>query len=157
MQIGTDKRQNKNLSTALCSKITKPRIFTEESKNSKEAKITKRSHAFKNYARSYNVEIWNYFNSELQLIDTKSAFNNKFAELLNELRGFKFVLTLILVLKPPPENHVMKYSTFYSNSDTEITTNGSETMIYLNQSIAILYQNCKKTLVKVQIGLLIQL
>lgn len=101
MQIGTDKRQNKNLSTALCSKITKPRIFTEESKNSKEAKITKRSHAFKNYARSYNVEIWNYFNSELQLIDTKSAFNNKFAELLNELRGFKFVLTLILVLKPP--------------------------------------------------------
>ena len=51
----------------------------------------------------------------------------------------------------------MKYSTFYSNSDTEITTNGSETMIYLNQSIAILYQNCKKTLVKVQIGLLIQL
>ena len=52
----------------------------------------------------------------------------------------------------------MKYSTFYSNSDTEITTDDSETMmIYLNQSIAILYQNCKKTLVKVKIGLLIQL
>ena len=37
------------------------------------AKITKRSHSFKGYAGSYNVEILNSFNPELQLKDTKST------------------------------------------------------------------------------------
>ena len=38
----------------------------------KNAKITKPSHSYKGYASSYNVDILDSFNPELQLKDTKS-------------------------------------------------------------------------------------
>ena len=41
------------------------------------------------------VEILNSFNPELQLKDTESAIKSK----LTELRGFRFVTTLVLVCK----------------------------------------------------------
>ena len=39
----------------------------------KNVKIAKQAHAFEGYASSYNAEILNSFNSELQLEDTESA------------------------------------------------------------------------------------
>ena len=45
--------------------------------NAKKVKITKPAHAFTGYVRSYNVEILNYVNCELQLKDTESAFKSK--------------------------------------------------------------------------------
>ena len=57
------------------------------------AKTTKRSHAFKGYASSYNVEILNYFNPKLQLKDTESKNKDKLTNLWTELNGYKFVKT----------------------------------------------------------------
>ena len=47
----------------------------------KSAKITKWEHAFKGYASTYNGEILNSFNPELQLKDTESAINVIIAKL----------------------------------------------------------------------------
>ena len=55
-------------------------IVIQEGENfldQKNIKITKREHAFKGSASTYNVEILNYFNPELQLKDTESAIKNK--------------------------------------------------------------------------------
>ena len=62
----------KNSQIPLCSE-------TKRVKNvwSKNAKVTKQSNAFNGYASSYNVEILNYFNPELQTKDTKSTIRNK--------------------------------------------------------------------------------
>ena len=43
----------------------------------KNAKIKKRSHADKGYARTYSVKILNFFNRELQLKDTEYTIKNK--------------------------------------------------------------------------------
>ena len=59
-------------------------------------KTTKRSHAFKGCASTYNVEILNSFDSELQLKCTESAIKNKIISLLAQLKHFKFVTTLVL-------------------------------------------------------------
>ena len=59
----------------------------------KNAKITKRSHAYKGYASTSSVEILNYFNPKLQLEDTEYAIRNKLIDLLTELKGFKFLAT----------------------------------------------------------------
>ena len=61
--------------------------------NERNVKITKREHVFKGYARTYNVEILNGFNSEVQLMDT--AIKRKLIELLTQLKGFKFVTILL--------------------------------------------------------------
>ena len=56
----------------------------------KNVKI-KQAHAFKGYASSYNAEILNSFNPELQLNDAEFAIKNKLKKLLTKLKGFKFV------------------------------------------------------------------
>ena len=65
--------------------------------NKKNTKITKQEQAFKGYTSTYNVEILNSFNPELQGKDTKSVIKSKLTELLTLLGGFKFVTILVLV------------------------------------------------------------
>ena len=67
--------------------------------NEKNVKITKQTRAFKGYVSSYNVEILNSFNPELQLRGSESAIKTKLIELLTQLKGFKIVATLVLVFK----------------------------------------------------------
>ena len=81
--------------------------------NKKNVKITRRVHAFKVYTSSYNVEVLNFFNLELQLKDTESAIRNKLKKLLTEIKEFKFVTTLLLVLKKIESEDKTKYDTFY--------------------------------------------
>ena len=94
--------------------------------NEKNIKITKPAHAFKGYASSYNAEILNSFDPELQLKDTESTIKNKQKKLLSELRGFKFVTTLVLVLKKIESEDKTKYDRFYLHSKAETIINGTD-------------------------------
>ena len=67
--------------------------------NEKNIKKTKREHAFKSYASTYNVETLNYFNPEIQFKDIESVVKSKIRQLLPQLKSFKFVTTLVLVFK----------------------------------------------------------
>ena len=55
-----------------------------------------RSHVLKNYAHTYNVEILIFLNPELQLNKNEFIIKNKLKNLLNEIRGFKFVITSVI-------------------------------------------------------------
>ena len=79
----------------------------------KKCKKNKTTHAFKGYASTYNVEILNSFNPELQLKDAESAIKNKLKNLLSEFRGIKLVTTLMLVFKKTEKEDKTKYDTFY--------------------------------------------
>ena len=93
----------------------------------KNVKITKREHTFKGFASTYIVEILNYSNPELQLKDTDSATKSKLVELLTQLKGFKFVTTLVLVFKKTESEDKTKYVDFYSSSKAEIIKYESDT------------------------------
>ena len=45
---------------------------------------------------------------------------------MSELRGFKFVTTLVLEFKKVESEDKIKYDTFYSNSKAEVITNDSD-------------------------------
>ena len=62
----------------------------------KNAKLTKWANVFKNHAHTCNVEILNSFNPDLQPRITEFVIKNKLKNLLNELKGFKFVIILSL-------------------------------------------------------------
>ena len=70
-------------------------------------------HAFKGYGSSYNVKILNFFNPDIQLKNTESATKSKLIDLLTQLKGFKFLATLVLVLKKIESDDKTKYDTFY--------------------------------------------
>ena len=93
--------------------------------NEKNVKIKKQERAFKGYASTYDVEILNSFNAELQLKDTESAIESKLIESLTQLKSFKFVTTLVLVFKKIESEDKTKYDNFYSSSKAEIITNKS--------------------------------
>ena len=59
----------------------------------------KQSHAYSYYRSTYSNEILYYFNAEIQPKDTESTINNELIDLLTELKGFKFVASLVLKLK----------------------------------------------------------
>ena len=93
--------------------------------NEKNVKIIKREHVFKDYASTYNVEILNYFNSEIQLQDTEYTIKSKLIDSLFELRGFKLVATLVLLFKKIASEDKTKHGNFYSSSKAEIIINES--------------------------------
>ena len=80
--------------------------------NEKNVKITKQAHAFKSFASSYNVEILNCSNPELQLKATESAIKSKLIDSWTQLKGFKFVITLVLVFKKIQNEDKAKYGIF---------------------------------------------
>ena len=81
--------------------------------NEKNVKITKRKDAFKGFASTYNVEILNSFNPELQLKDTEPAIKSKLIELLTQLKSFKLVKTLFIVFRKIERQEKTKYGSFY--------------------------------------------
>ena len=72
--------------------------------------------------------------------DTKSAIKSKLIELLNQLKGCKFVTTLVLMFKKIESKGKTKYYNFYSSSKVEIIINESD--------IDDVFQSIYKTIIK---------
>ena len=98
-------------------------------------KMTKQALACKYYAHTYNVEILNYFNPELELKNTKSAISNKLKDLKTELKEFKFAKTLVLVFKNIESDDKTKYNIFYSTSMQTQLLRKVILIVYLKQFI----------------------
>ena len=61
--------------------------------------IIKTDQAFKGYARSYKVEIVDKKDLIVQLEASKSSIKDLFSNLLNETKGFKYQITVKVLLK----------------------------------------------------------
>ena len=82
----------------------------------------------------------NSFNPELRLKNTEFAIRH---ELVDLLKGFKFMATLVLEFKKIDKDDKTKFSSVYSNSKADINIDEVILIMYLNQSITSLYQTYK--------------
>ena len=128
-------------------------IVIQKSENflyKKNVKIIKRArvHASKGYANSHKVDILNSFNPELQLKDTKLAIKRKLIELLTQAKGYKFVVTLVSVLKKIENQDILKYNTFYLHSEVETIINKSEINNAFESVYTAIILNMQKSLGK---------
>ena len=64
-----------------------------------ELNIIKTNHLFRGYAVSYRVEILEKKDPIEQLEASKSSVKDMFSDLLNETKGFKYQITLKVMLK----------------------------------------------------------
>ena len=62
-----------------------------------ELSIVKNNDAFSGYARSYKVEIVDKKDLLVQLDVSKSSIKDLFKDLLNEIKGFKYQITLAVL------------------------------------------------------------
>ena len=85
-----------------------------------EAEKYMQSNSYDNCIHYYKVEIWNPFDPELQLINTKPMIKKKLKELSGELKNFKVQTIFVLDYKKKNDLKIFHSSTKLSASDSDI-------------------------------------
>ena len=88
------------------------------------AGISRRQTAFRNYAGTYEVEIMDSKSLDDSLFLAKRSINDFFKDLLEEKRGFKYILSTRVTLKKwSNATNTYDIDTIYRNSDPITVTN----------------------------------
>ena len=85
--------------------------------------IIRSDHAFSGYAMSYKVEIVDKKDLIVQLEASNSSIKNLFIDLLNETRGFKYQITVKVLLKKYKSNGEIEFTPVYFNLSTKTIIN----------------------------------
>ena len=88
-----------------------------------ELSNVKISQAFQRYARSYKIEIINSNGPLAQLEASKSSIKDLFRDLLDEIKGFKYQITVKVLLRKHKENGGIEFAPVYFNSTTNTVVN----------------------------------
>ena len=88
--------------------------------------IVKNKTAFSGYAQRYKIEIVDKKDVIVQLNASKISIVELFKDLLIELKGFKYQITLAVLLSKLKSNGEIEYSTVYLNSLTKTVINSSK-------------------------------
>ena len=81
--------------------------------------VIKTDQAFRGCAMSYKVEIIERKDAIVQLETSKSGIKNLFSDLLNETKGFKYQITVKILLKKYKLNGEVEFAPVYFNSVTK--------------------------------------
>ena len=84
-----------------------------------ELSIVKSNNAFSGYARSYKVEIVDKRDPLVQLKVSQQSIIDLFKDLLSEIKGFKYQITLSVLLSKIKSDGNLEYSHVYFNSTTK--------------------------------------
>ena len=79
--------------------------------------------AFSGYAMSYKVEIVDKKDIIVQLETSRSNIKNLFNDLLNKTRGFRYQITLKVLLEKYKPNGEIEFTPVYFNSSTKTVIN----------------------------------
>ena len=77
--------------------------------------VIKTNQAFRGYAMSYKVEIIERKDPIVQLEASKSSIKDLFSDLLNETKGFKYQITVKVLLKKYKHNGEIEFAPVYFN------------------------------------------
>ena len=91
-----------------------------------ELSVAEISKALKRYARNYKTEIIDPKDPLAQLEAIKSSNEDLFEYLLNEMKGFKYQITVAVLLCKYKINGDIEYVPVYSNSATETVINSDK-------------------------------
>ena len=89
----------------------------------KQLDVIKTDQAFSGYAMSYKVEIIEKKDPIVQLEASKSSIKDLFSDLLNETKGFKYQITVKVLLKKYKLNEEIEFAPVYFNSVTKTVIN----------------------------------
>ena len=89
----------------------------------KQLSIIKTNQAFKGYAMSCKTEIVEKKDLTVQLEASKSSVKNLFSDLLNKTKGFKYQITVKVLLKKYKPNEEIEFTPVYFNSSTKAIIN----------------------------------
>ena len=115
-------------------KIINHKIITRAS-ILQESNVVKSSDAFTGYERSYKVEIVDHKDPLVQLQASKSSIEDLFKDLSDEMKVFKYQITVAVLLSKVNINGSIEYSLVYFNSTTKTVINSEFNLDKLFQEI----------------------
>ena len=115
-------------------KIINHKIITRAS-ILQESNVVKSSDAFTGYERSYKVEIVDHKDPLVQLQASKSSIEDLFKDLSDEMKVFKYQITVAVLLSKVNINESIEYSLVYFNSTTKTVINSEFNLDKLFQGI----------------------
>ena len=118
-----------------CKKIISNTFLLQELPFYDELNVLKSSNAFSGYARSYKVEIVDHKDPLVQLQASKSSIEDLFKDLLDEMEGFKYQITVTVLLSKTKINGSIEYSPVYFNSTTKTVINSEFNLVKSFQEI----------------------
>ena len=105
-------------------RLTKYQILTNILPFHETTGISRKQYAFKRYAETYNVEVMDSKSLDDSLFLAKRSTDDFFRELLEEKRGFKYILSIrITFTKWNNATNAYDFDTIYRNSDLITVTN----------------------------------
>ena len=105
-------------------RLTKYQILTNILPFHETTGISRKQYAFKRYAETYNVEAMDSKSLDDSLFLAKRSTDDFFRELLEEKRGFKYILSIrITFTKWNNATNAYDFDTIYRNSDLITVTN----------------------------------
>ena len=112
-----------------------------------ELNVIKTDNALRGYAMSYQVEIIEKKDPIKQLEASKSNIKDLFSNLLNEAKGFKYQITLKVMLKKYKPNREIEFRPVYFDSTTKTVINHKFSLKNAFQEILYRIDNWMKDLV----------
>ena len=91
-----------------------------------ELSVVEISKSFRRYARSYKVKIIEPKDLLVQLEASKSSVEGLLKDLLNEMKGFKYQITVKGFLSKHKINEYLEYAPVYFNSSTKTVINSDK-------------------------------
>ena len=91
-----------------------------------ELSVLEISKAFRRYVRSYKIERIEPKDPLAQLEASKSKIKDLFKDLLNEIKGFKYQITVAALLSKHKINGDIQYAPVYFDSATESVINSDK-------------------------------
>ena len=88
-----------------------------------ELNVTKTNHAFRGYAMTYKVEVFEKKDPIEQLEASKANIEDLFCDLLNVKKDFKYQLTLKVTFKKYKPNREIEFTPFCFNLTTKTVIN----------------------------------
>ena len=85
--------------------------------------VIKKDQAFSGYARSCQGEIVEKKDPIVQLEASRLSTTDLFSDLMNEMKSFKYQITVKLLLKKYKPNGEIEFATIYFNSSTKLVIN----------------------------------
>ena len=86
----------------------------------KQLSVTKLNQALQGYAVLYKFELIEKKDPTVQLEASKSSIKDLFSDLLNEAKGFKYQITVQVLLKKYKPNGEVEFAPVYFNSVTKL-------------------------------------
>ena len=100
-----------------------------------ELSIVKNNSAFSGYERSYKIEIVDKRDPLVQLEASRQSIIDLFKDLLNEIKGFKYQITLTVLLSKIKSDGSIEYSPAYFNSTAKTVINNKYSLDQLFQEV----------------------